>query len=197
MSRHYQDTETRRRQVAEAALETIIQDGISHFTTRAIAGRVGISDGTLFRHFGSKQEIVLEAMGLLGTEIEAGLIATGNPMDDLEGFFRHRAAFVGVEGAVGRLIFSDEFGRLAGEEGQAQVEIWREHSVGYLIDRLKKLQLDERVRTDIDVTGLSMLVQGVLLTFAMQGSLGRAGTAEDLRPQIDTAWATLRTILLT
>ena len=32
MPRHYEDTETRRRQVAEAALRTIAEDGLARFT---------------------------------------------------------------------------------------------------------------------------------------------------------------------
>ena len=72
MARQYEDTETRRKQVAEAALRTIVDDGVCGFTTRAIASRVGISDGTLFRHFGSKQEIILEAMSHLEARLTDG-----------------------------------------------------------------------------------------------------------------------------
>ena len=195
MPRHYKDTETRRRQVAEAALRTIAEDGVAHFTSKAVAARVGISDGTLFRHFGNKEEIVLEAMHLLEIELEAGLLDTGDALEDLEGFFRHRAAFVGEQGSVGRLIFSDELLHLAGDEGSRVVEGWRRSSVGFLIDRLGRLCGQGHLRRDLDVPAMSMLVQGVLLTFAMQASLGRAGSREEVLQRVDHAWETLRTIL--
>ena len=197
MPRHYEDTETRRRQVAEATLRTIAEDGVSAFTTRAIASRVGISDGTLFRHFGNKEDIVLEAMGLLEVEIERGLVETGEDLADLEAFFRHRAAFVGAEGSVGRLIFSDGLVHLAGEAGHQRVERWRQRSVGYLLERLGRLKAAGRARAAVDVPAMSMLIQGALLTFAMQASLGRAGSNEALQARIDHAWGTLTTLLFT
>ncbi len=195
MARHYEDTDTRRRQVAEAALRTIAEDGVSRFTTRAVAERVGISDSTLFRHFGSKEEIVLEAMGLLEAEMGRGLLETGNLLSDLEGFFRHRAAFVGAEASVGRLIFSDEFVHLAGDAARSCIERWRAKSVGYLANRLKALQLDGTLRADLDVPSMSMFIQGTLLTFAIQASLGNSDLGPVLDARIDKAWASLQTIL--
>ncbi|MFT7521589.1 MAG: TetR/AcrR family transcriptional regulator [Kiritimatiellia bacterium] len=195
MARQYEDTETRRRQVAEAALRTIAEDGASNFTTRAIAGRVGISDGTLFRHFGSKKEIVLEAMGLLEVEILSSLISKGDALLDVEAFFRYRAAFVGAEGSVGRLIFSDGLNHLAGDEGRVVIERWRSVSLQYLLQRLSKLKESGRFADNVDVPTVSMLIQGSLLTFAMQASLGRGGTSATLHAQIDHAWASLRNLL--
>jgi TetR/AcrR family transcriptional regulator len=195
MPRQYEDNETRRRQVAEAALLTIAEDGVASFTTRAVAGRVGISDGTLFRHFGSKKEIVLEAMKLLRAGIEEGLVETGDASSDLEGFFRHRAAFVGANGSVGRLIFSDELIHLAGTEGRSEVEEWRRKSVGYLLVRLGSLRMGGKLRSDLDLPAMGMLIQGALLTFAMQASLGRQGSGEELQARVDHAWKALDTIL--
>jgi len=193
--RHYVPTETRRRQVAEAALKTIAEDGVASFTTRAVAARVGISDGTLFRHFGSKEEVVLEAMGILEAELVESLVDTGDARADLEAFFRHRAAFVGAQSSVGRLIFSDELVHLAGEEGKGRVEQWRRQSVGYLLERLGALRMRGALRDAPDVPAMSMLLQGALLTFAMQASLGRAGSAEDLEARIQHAWNALTVVL--
>ncbi len=195
MARHYEDTDTRRRQVAEAALRTLVEDGVAGFTTRAVAARVGISDGTLFRHFKNKQEIVLHAMELLGEQIDAGLVTTGSPMGDLKGFFRHRAALVGTQGSVGRLIFSDGLVHLAGDAGRECMGGWRQRSVGYLMECLSQLKAAGKLHPKLEVPAASMLLQGVLLTFAMQASLGRTGSSEALQARIDHAWSTLHTLL--
>lgn len=191
MPRHYEDSETRRRQVAQAALQTIAEEGVAQFTTRAVAKRVGISEGTLFRHFGNKQEVALEAMALLEMEIDGGLVETGDPMGDLEGFFRHRAALVGAEGSVGRLIFSDTLVHLAGEDGRLTLNRWRTKSVGYLNVRLQAMEQAGRLNPGLDLAGVNTLFQGVLLTFAMQASLGRAGSASELQKRIDRGWNSL------
>lgn len=196
MARHYQDNSTRRRQLAEAALQAIAEEGVARLTTRSVAERVGISDGTVFRHFANKQEIILEAMALLEVEIDAGLLETGDALADLEAFFRHRASFVGAEQSVGRLIFSDELLHLAGDAGRARVEGWRRRSVAFLLDQLQALRTTGLIRADLDPQAAGMLVQGVLLTFAMQAGLRQAGSAAELARRIDQAWDTLRSVLL-
>lgn len=196
MPRHYEDNETRRRQVADAALETLASDGVSGFTTKAVAARVGISDGTLFRHFGSKQEIVLEAMGRLERVLDESLDDSGDAERDLESMFRHRAAFVGAESSVGRLIFSDQLVHLAGDTGRERVKSWRSRSVAYLCDRLEQLRRGGRLRDDVDVHSLSLLIQGALLTFAMQASLVPSAAPDDLDHRIDLAWNALYTLLI-
>lgn len=195
MVRHYQSNVTRRRQVAEAALQTIADKGVGGFTARIVAEKVGISDGTLFRHFGSKEEIVLEAINVLEVEIDAGMVNTGNARQDLEAFFRHRAAFVGAEGAVGRLIFSDNLLHLAGCEGRERLKDWRQRNVGYLLQKLSDLRMSGQLKDTLDIPAMSMFFQGILLTFAMQATLGRSGTYDELLARIDHAWDNLETIL--
>ena len=195
MPRHYEDSETRRGQIVDAALYTLVVAGVTGFTTRAVAERVGISEGNLFRHFGTKREIVLAAMDQLQEGIEGGLVSAADPWADLESFFRQRAAFVGTQQSVGRLIFSDELVHLAGEEGRIRVARWRQQSVLFLVDRLGRLMADGRLRTDLDIPGCSLLVQGVLLTFAMQASLGTAGSRDAVEARIDHAWTTLQRVL--
>lgn len=195
VKRHYKDSETRRRQVAEAALETIATQGVEGFTTRIIAEKVGISDGTVFRHFKSKAEIVHAAIEVLEEEIDAGMVQTGTPRENLEHFFRHRANFVGAEDSVGRLIFSENLFHLAGNEGRERLDEWRQRNVGYLLTNLGALHAAGQLREDLDVPAMSMFFQGTLLTFAMQASLGRAGTTEELAARIDHAWKNLQTVL--
>lgn len=57
-----QTSDARRRQIAEAALSVIAEDGLARFTSAAIARKVGVTDGALFRHFADKDAIVLAAI---------------------------------------------------------------------------------------------------------------------------------------
>ena len=72
---------------------------------------------------------------------------------------------------------------------------WRRRSVGYLLDRLRRLRADGHFRQDLEVPDMSVLVQGVLLTFAMQASLGRARSREEVGRRADHAWRTLLKVL--
>lgn len=195
MARQYEDSETRRQQVAQAALQVIATEGAGRFTTRAVAERVGIGEGTLFRHFGSKEEIVLAAMAILEQELTASLVETGDALADVEAFFRHRAAMVGQQASVGRLIFSDELVHLAGDAGRARIDGWRRRNVAWLIHRLAALQAKGDLRADVDAQLLATVVQGLLLTFAMQASLGRAGSPPEVQARIELAWSSLLLLL--
>ncbi|MDU2063253.1 MAG: TetR/AcrR family transcriptional regulator [Sporomusaceae bacterium] len=52
----------RKERVILSAIEIIDELGIQGLSTRAIATRQGISEGTLFRHFKSKNEIILAVL---------------------------------------------------------------------------------------------------------------------------------------
>ena len=49
MAQQYQRSAVRRQQIADAALEVIAELGLRGFTTQAVAARVGITGGTIFR----------------------------------------------------------------------------------------------------------------------------------------------------
>ncbi len=195
MTRQYEDTKTRRRQVADAALQTIMQDGVGGFTTRAVAERVGISDGTLFRHFGSKKDIMLEAMSRLEVELLGTLLQTGTPLENLESFFKERAIFVGEKDAVGALVFSSELLHLVGDDGKKKLKVWRRKTMKFLGDQLSILQEEGRTHPELDIMEMSMLIQGTLLTFAMQRTVKNRGTRKELDQRINKAWKVLFTVL--
>ncbi|MBW2211320.1 MAG: TetR/AcrR family transcriptional regulator [Deltaproteobacteria bacterium] len=75
------------RQIAEAALVVIAESGLRRFTTKAIAEKVGIADGTIFHHFNNMEEIVLAAMDQLEDKMFAGgFPADPDPLRRLELF---------------------------------------------------------------------------------------------------------------
>ncbi|MBL7906124.1 MAG: TetR/AcrR family transcriptional regulator [Bacteroidales bacterium] len=62
-------TEIRKEQIKEAVLEIIYQDGISKFTTKRLAERIGISEAAIFRHFASKKEIFIEILSDVDSQL--------------------------------------------------------------------------------------------------------------------------------
>lgn len=70
----------RRRQIIDAATPLLLRDPLS-FTTRAAAEAAGIAEGTLFRHFGTKAELIMAVTEdiLDPTEGAAAIRAASNP----------------------------------------------------------------------------------------------------------------------
>ncbi|WP_372757174.1 TetR/AcrR family transcriptional regulator [Mariniflexile sp.] len=53
------NTETRKVQIKKAVLDIISNEGLSKLSTKNLAAKVGVSEGTIYRHFNSKKEILL------------------------------------------------------------------------------------------------------------------------------------------
>jgi AcrR family transcriptional regulator len=126
-------SDLRRRQIADAALEVIAEEGLARFTTLAIARKVGVSDGALFRHFASKDEIVLAAID----RVEEILFPTPSPEGDdpvarLRAFFEHRLAVIRAHPGVARLVTSDQLAQAAPPEGVARVAALRQRSIAFV-----------------------------------------------------------------
>ena len=54
-----QSTEIRQEQIKQAVLDIIYTDGLKNLSTRNLARQIGMSEGAIFRHFASKQDIIL------------------------------------------------------------------------------------------------------------------------------------------
>jgi AcrR family transcriptional regulator len=63
-------TSVTRQRILQAALKLFGQRGYTRTTTRALAAEAGVNEVTLFRHFGSKKNLLLAAVELFN---EAGL----------------------------------------------------------------------------------------------------------------------------
>jgi AcrR family transcriptional regulator len=81
MVRNYENTDIRKKQIANAAAKIIIKYGSEHVTTKKIAEEVGISETAIYRHFKSKEELlaflISDIEKILLSEIE--LDVAGNP----------------------------------------------------------------------------------------------------------------------
>ena len=55
-------TDIRQEEIKSAVLSIIFRDGLKKVSTKNIAQEVGISEGSIFRHFKSKKDIILSIM---------------------------------------------------------------------------------------------------------------------------------------
>jgi AcrR family transcriptional regulator len=79
-----QNTKIRKEQIKKAALEIIVCEGIGKLSTRNLAVKVGISEGAIFRHFKTKQDIILSIIEDVKENMVGGMrlaAAQKNPAD--------------------------------------------------------------------------------------------------------------------
>ena len=197
MPKKYEKTEVRRRQIAEAALDVIAEFGLGRFTAKAVAARVGIADGSIFRHFENKQEIVLAAMDCVEESLFAWTDAdAADPWVRLEAFFRHRARMIGGGSPVGRLVFSDQLAQAAGAQGEERVRSWQRRSREFLLECLIELEDRGRLKHGLEPEEIAPIIQGRLLSFMLDRMLSDK-EALNLEDRISKAWAALSRLLFT
>lgn len=177
-------TEERQQQIADAALKVIAQQGLGKFTTQAIAAEVGITDGTLFRHFASKEDIVLAALDRVEMKLFEGFPPTDpDPVARLERFFRFRADLVTNNPVIASLAFSSELPHAAGERGAVQVAAWKQRTLLFIVGCVVEADSAGRLRAGLPVRETAMVVLGTLMAFVQLGPLARAPGA------VDRAWS--------
>lgn len=105
-------THIRREEIVRAALQVIGEKGVHGLTITEIAGRSGMSDANIYRHFKGKQEI-LRALGDFISEAVMGKAAgiaagKGTPLEKLSIIFRSHTALIAANPGLPRFIFSEE-----------------------------------------------------------------------------------------
>lgn len=55
----HQRTHIRQEQIKQAVIDIISTDGLKNLSTRKLAQRIGMSEGSIFRHFKTKKDIII------------------------------------------------------------------------------------------------------------------------------------------
>src|SRR5512136_1924538 len=72
------NTEVRREQIRQATFNIIAERGVKGLTISAIAGKVGVSEANLYRHFKNKKDILDDAVDSIGEGLLQNLRSVSN-----------------------------------------------------------------------------------------------------------------------
>ncbi len=184
-------TEERRQQIAEAALRIISGKGVHRLTAQELGREVGIADGTIFRHFKDKAEIVRAAIGHLESVLFANFPPQAeDPLDRLRLFFVGRLTLVQRMPSVFLAAFSDRLEEAAGEEAGVVRSIIERSQLFVrqcLVEAQERGQVDPSLAVDI----LTLVVVGTLQAAAF--SHRRSGDKSHIDPV--ATWQVIETML--
>ena len=101
----------RRREVIAAVLELARDTSPEGITTQAIADRVGLTHGALFRHFPDKESLWVEVFAWvqkeLGAVLDAAFVSDGDALVRLERVFLDHVGFVAHFPGAPRILFHE------------------------------------------------------------------------------------------
>jgi AcrR family transcriptional regulator len=165
--------------VLDAALAILREKGVGKLTTREVAERAGVSEGTVFYHF-------TDRVGLLTAVIEdrlrglSPLQDSGIQGDDvagaLAGFFGLLGPFLGDALVVMIAAQSDPELRRGLAHQLAARDMGPHRGIGLLAGYLAEQQRQGLVRDDLDAATLAQIAYSTAFLAAMQEQMGGAGT---------------------
>ena len=185
--------EERRAGTIEAVVELAAEQNPSDITTGAIAARMGLTQGALFRHFPNKdaivQAVVSWAAEQLMARVDRAADRASSPLAALEAVFLAHVGFVAEHPGVPRMLF--------GELQRADVspaKLMVRTMIRAYSSRLKRLVEDGKARgelaADLDVDAATTLFIGSIQGLVMQSLI--AGSAKAIRASAPGVFAVYR-----
>lgn len=180
------DGEVRRRQIAQAALETIAKSGVRGLSMAGVARRVGLVPSGIYRHYAGKEEVLTAVLDSVRQRMQAHIEEicrqTDDPMERLHRMLMRLVAMVRDVQAMPRILFADgpNTGRRVQAYGMLQGILGQ---VGRIIADGQKVGV---IRDDTPPQTLAVMLWGlfapaVILWYASEGGF-------DVTRQVNQAW---------
>ncbi|MCD4785577.1 MAG: TetR/AcrR family transcriptional regulator [Candidatus Eremiobacteraeota bacterium] len=155
----------RQQQIIEAAINLIASDGIQKLSIRNLTRNIGITEPALYRHFDSKQDLLIEILNYFE---ETGKVINDEictiyerPLECIEKFLLLKLENLSRNPALASVIFSEEIFRYDGRLSKKVQDIMRKNR-----DFIEKLvitgQETGEVRSDIPGDQISMIILGTI-----------------------------------
>jgi len=167
-------SEDRQREVVAAVLALAAEHGPDAITTQAIADRIGVTQGALFRHFPNKEAIWLAVIGWTRESIlavfEQSVSKVSTPLARLEAAFLAHVGFIAANPGVPRVMFHE-----LQYPGDSPVRAAVRTLIGEYSARLGSLFEQARrsgdISPDLDAKLAPLLFIGAVQALVIQGSL--------------------------
>lgn len=187
-------TEERRSEIADAAIRIIGERGLREFTAAKLAEEVGIKDGTIFRHFKDKHEIMTAVIERLDEMLVAAAPRpTGDPIQRLEAFLTSRIQAVASQPGLLSLIFSDQLVHAMGEEGQRHIAQLRNQGRDFLRSNLREAVEKNLLPQETDIESAVFLINGLVMSILFASKDGALDAP--IEQVARRTWQTLRSLL--
>jgi len=172
MTRIYENTELRQKQIADAAADIITKYGSEHVTIKKIAKEVGISETAIYRHFKSKQALLTFLIDDIEKTLLSEIDSTNSPytLETLKTTIKnHMSQVVKRRGVSFQII--DEIISLGNKKLNKQVYNVIEKYLGRIKEILEKGRNAGLINPDIDLEAAAIIffsmTQGLVNIWAL------------------------------
>lgn len=182
----------RRAVTVETVVELAAEQNPSEITTAAIATRMGLTQGALFRHFPTKDAIWRAVMDWVAERLMARVDRAANsaesPLGALEAIFMAHVAFIAEHPGVPRMMFG-ELQRPGDSATRRMVQALLERYRDRLRALIEQGRASGELDPEVDPDQAALLFVGTIQGLVMQSLV--AGDVQQVRRDAKGAFATL------
>jgi len=164
-------SEDRQSEIIRVAVELAAEKEVSSVTTQDMADAMRLTQGAIFRHFASKDDIWLAVMGWIQKNLMKVLSKAAadasDPLDAIHRMFIAHISFISKHPAIPRIIFSELQNKKSGKMRQLIQEIMSgyEGRIAGLLEAAKEQSL---VDAGLDSRSAAVLYIGMIQGLVMQ-----------------------------
>jgi len=146
-----------------------------------LAQEVGIKDGTIFRHFKNKQEIVSAVLDSLENVFSKTIPPKSvDPLERMGSLLLNRINVVTSQPGIQALIFSDQLSQAGGEAVLKRVTKQRKKAQQYIQSCLLEASQKKLIREELDLDDILVLFHGAIMSLLfLSKSNALKGSIED------------------
>jgi len=189
MSDEKLDTQVRREQIVQAALELVASQGLRRLSVAAVARRVGLVPSGIYRHYKSKDEILTALLDMLQQRImdnvEAACRESRHPLEQLRALLMRHTRAIRENRAIPRIVFSDDVpaGDPRRKNQVLQIVTGYMQAVAQIIRRGQQQRV---IRKDLDPDTAAMMFFGMIVPAGIRWHLTDGGF--DVTRHAERAW---------
>lgn len=167
-------TDERQSEIIRVAVELAAEKGVDSVTTQNMADAMKVTQGAIFKHFTTKDEIWVAVMRWVREQLmkvlEKAAAEATDPLDAIERMFFAHIAFISKHPAIPRLLFSELLHKKSGKLRDLIQEIISgyEAKIAGLLDAAKQQAL---APADLDSKSAAVLYIGMIQGLVMQASI--------------------------
>jgi len=157
------DFTKRQKEIIEVSIELIAKGGIQELTIKHIAGEIGVSEPAIYRHFGSKLDILLAILSyfedLTGNISEKSFSQNVSSLEKIEIFFAGLMNEFSQRPSLAKVIFSEEIFQNDRRLSEKVLSVMKGHQKK-IFETVREGQTGGQIRNDIPQKHVVMFIMG-------------------------------------
>ncbi len=186
----------RQKEIVLAAIDLIAKNGIQELTIKKLSQKIGVVESAIYRHFSSKQDILLGILAIFRENKEAILGAiqseSSSPLAQLRVLFLKRFRYFSDNPAVASVIFAEDLFRNDARLSEMVYEIMKTNQAA-IIHIVDAGQKSGEIRTDLPAKQMAFILSGALRLIVTQWRLSEFSF--DLKEEGKRVWDTLELMI--